>query len=142
MLSEAKPTKRKEGDVRQLTAGMLELRWQIGKCIGRGTFGSVHMGINLQTKEVLALKRIEIPSNSATEQMALQKDMQREWDIISELNNPHLVHYFGIELHKVRCCTNLHASTGCPHSPVLHCIECLHHSNSAPCVVLWVLIYA
>ena len=34
----------------------MEMRWQIGKLIGQGSHGQVYMGMNVQTREVIAIK--------------------------------------------------------------------------------------
>lgn len=70
--------------------------------------------MNLQTKELMAVKRVvrfrclliihvtqSVPSQ-ATERARVLEQIRTEWRVITELQCPNLVQYYGIEFHKVR----------------------------------------
>eukprot|EP00727_Mastigamoeba_balamuthi_P012148 m51a1_g7556 putative mitogen-activated protein kinase kinase kinase 3-like (668) ;mRNA; f:108941-111295 len=44
----------------------LSIRWQKGSLIGSGAFGSVYLGMNIETTELMAVKQIPFSSNSET----------------------------------------------------------------------------
>ncbi|KAI9295050.1 hypothetical protein K502DRAFT_349422 [Neoconidiobolus thromboides FSU 785] len=63
----------------------------LGDCIGKGAFGSVYRGLNMQTGQVVAVKQIMIShlNQSAVESIA-------EISLLKKLNHKNIVKYFGL----------------------------------------------
>ncbi|KAJ2713609.1 Suppressor of Sensor Kinase (SLN1), partial [Coemansia spiralis] len=100
----------------------ITIRWQIGRFIGGGAFGAVYVGHNLDNGELMAVKEIRFPSRpiergpgagaeaGATQQNAnnnradarhLTSDkIVREMEVMSMLQHPNIVTYYGIEVHR------------------------------------------
>ncbi|KAI7825021.1 hypothetical protein BX661DRAFT_199543 [Kickxella alabastrina] len=81
----------------------ITLRWQIGRYIGGGAFGSVYAGYNLDTGEMMAVKEIRLPSrglNQAPSESDMGLKIVREMEILSVLQHPNIVTYYGIEVHR------------------------------------------
>ncbi|ORZ40982.1 hypothetical protein BCR44DRAFT_1457459 [Catenaria anguillulae PL171] len=76
----------------------VSIRWQHGKFLGGGTFGSVYMGINLSTGELMAVKEIRI--HNTTNFASLKRMVQDEMRVMEKLAHPNVVQYFGIEVHR------------------------------------------
>lgn len=77
----------------------LNTRWQLGKLIGEGSGGEVYMGVNNQTKEVVAVKKVRLPTNVTDRKNAL-KNLRTEFKLVSEINSAHLIKYFALEMQK------------------------------------------
>jgi serine/threonine protein kinase len=45
-----------------------QFRWQKGALIGSGSFGRVHLGLNLDTGEMIAVKQVNLASEKLDEQ--------------------------------------------------------------------------
>ncbi|KAJ3373076.1 Suppressor of Sensor Kinase (SLN1) [Allomyces arbusculus] len=80
------------------SSSSISIRWQRGRFLGGGTYGSVYMGINLMTGDLLAVKEIRIqdPSNFAT----LKQMVTEEMRVMEQLSHPNVVQYYGIEVHR------------------------------------------
>ncbi|CAG8493723.1 12939_t:CDS:2 [Acaulospora colombiana] len=78
----------------------ISLRWQQGKFIGGGTFGSVYLAVNLDTGGLMAVKEIRFqdPSSLST----LIKSVKEEMSVMEMLDHPNIVSYYGIEVHRDR----------------------------------------
>ncbi|CAG8516458.1 1680_t:CDS:2 [Funneliformis caledonium] len=76
----------------------ISLRWQQGKFIGGGTFGSVYLAVNLDTGDLMAVKEIRFqdPSSLTT----LYKSVKDEMSVMEMLDHPNIVSYYGIEVHR------------------------------------------
>jgi len=76
----------------------ISLRWQQGKFIGGGTFGSVYLAVNLDTGDLMAVKEIRFqdPSSLTT----LYKSVKEEMSVMEVLDHPNIVSYYGIEVHR------------------------------------------
>ncbi|CAJ0752959.1 21621_t:CDS:10 [Entrophospora sp. SA101] len=76
----------------------ISLRWQQGKFIGGGTFGSVYLAVNLDTGDLMAVKEIRFqdPSSLST----LYKSVKEEMSVMEMLDHPNIVSYYGIEVHR------------------------------------------
>jgi mitogen-activated protein kinase kinase kinase len=76
----------------------ISLRWQQGKFIGGGTFGSVYLAVNLDTGDLMAVKEIRFqdPSSLTT----LYKSVKEEMSVMEMLDHPNIVSYYGIEVHR------------------------------------------
>jgi mitogen-activated protein kinase kinase kinase len=72
-----------------------------GSLIGRGTFGDVYLGLNPMNGELMAVKQVELPvENSATEEhkKSLVEALQREIELLKELQHDNIVQYLGSEI--------------------------------------------
>ncbi|KAJ2896835.1 Suppressor of Sensor Kinase (SLN1), partial [Coemansia aciculifera] len=94
----------------------INIRWQIGRNIGGGAYGSVYIGFNLDTGELMAVKEIRFPSLPLERAPAgLGRDgggdavagrdhpghkIAREMEVMSMLQHPNIVTYYGIEVHR------------------------------------------
>ncbi|KAG0245959.1 Suppressor of Sensor Kinase (SLN1) [Mortierella sp. GBA43] len=72
------------------------IRWQMARCIGAGTFGTVHLGTNSDTGELIAVKEIRFQNAS----MALVKSIEEEMSVMRMMNHPNIVRYDNIEVHR------------------------------------------
>ncbi|KZV23102.1 mitogen-activated protein kinase kinase kinase YODA [Dorcoceras hygrometricum] len=75
----------------------IKQRWQKGKLIGRGTFGSVYVASNRETGALCAMKEVEIlPDDSKSAECIRQ--LEQEIKVLSHLKHPNIVQYFGSEI--------------------------------------------
>lgn len=72
----------------------ISFRWQQGRFIGAGTFGSVYLAINLDTSSVMAVKEIRFPDSSSLS--ALHKAIKEEMKVMEMLNHANIVQYYGM----------------------------------------------
>ncbi|KAG0263128.1 hypothetical protein BG011_009230 [Mortierella polycephala] len=73
----------------------------LGNCIGKGAFGSVWRGLNLDTATTVAVKQINL-SDIPSAELA---NIMMEIDLLKKLNHPNIVKYFGFE--KTSECLNI-----------------------------------
>ncbi|KAJ2801892.1 Suppressor of Sensor Kinase (SLN1) [Coemansia helicoidea] len=103
----------------------ITIRWQTGRYIGRGASGSVYVGQNLDSGELMAVKEIQLPSrpierapaaaisgagtaaqnannnnNRGDGRDATSDRIVREMEVMSMLQHPNIVTYYGIEVHR------------------------------------------
>ncbi|CAA0840928.1 mitogen-activated protein kinase kinase kinase 5 [Striga hermonthica] len=72
-------------------------KWQKGKLIGRGTFGSVYVASNRETGALCAMKEVEIlPDDSKSTECMRQ--LEQEIKVLRRLKHPNIVQYFGSEI--------------------------------------------
>ncbi|KAG0174708.1 Suppressor of Sensor Kinase (SLN1) [Apophysomyces sp. BC1034] len=76
----------------------ISFRWQQGRFIGAGTFGSVYLAINLDTSTVMAVKEIRFPDSSSLS--ALHKSIKEEMKVMQMLHHDNIVQYYGMEVHR------------------------------------------
>ncbi|GJQ11848.1 hypothetical protein GpartN1_g3639.t1 [Galdieria partita] len=62
---------------------------QLQECIGSGSFGEVYKALNLRTKQLLAVKVIDLEDAEGD-----LEDVRREIRILAQLRNPHIVTYY------------------------------------------------
>jgi len=65
---------------------------QLGNRIGRGQFGSVYRALNLNTGQMVAVKRIGLAGLSEEEISQLMKEV----DLVKSLSHPTIVKYEGM----------------------------------------------
>ena len=66
--------------------------WRKGEIIGKGAYGTVYMGLNLQSGEMMAVK--QIATNSDPEEL---RDLQDEINVMKKLSHKHIVSYIGAQ---------------------------------------------
>ncbi|KAI8096340.1 uncharacterized protein BX664DRAFT_323706 [Halteromyces radiatus] len=76
----------------------ISFRWQQGRFIGAGTYGSVYLAINLDTSSVMAVKEIRFPDSSSLS--ALHKAIKEEMQVMEMLHHRNIVQYYGMEVHR------------------------------------------
>ena len=72
------------------------IRWQRGELVGKGAFGTVYLGLNLDTGELMAVKMLEAEEVSSRERHALENEVQT----MRGLSHPNIVRYLGVDSQK------------------------------------------
>lgn len=74
-------------------------RWIKGRLIGSGSFGTVYLGMNAFTGELMAVKQVELTTDDNGENQSRKKSMldalQREMHLLKELHHDNIVQYLG-----------------------------------------------
>lgn len=76
----------------------VSIRWQKGRFIGGGTFGSVFSAVNLDTGGVMAVKEIRFHDSQSIKNIV--PSIKDEMTVLEMLNHPNIVQYFGVEVHR------------------------------------------
>ncbi|CAA7267217.1 unnamed protein product [Cyclocybe aegerita] len=76
------------------------IRWQQGKFIGAGAFGSVYLALNLDNGTFMAVKEIKFQELSGSPNLYSQ--VKDELSIMEMLHHPNVVEYYGIEVHRAK----------------------------------------
>ncbi|KAI3469540.1 hypothetical protein Pfo_026203 [Paulownia fortunei] len=72
------------------------IRWRKGELIGCGAFGRVHMGMNLDSGELLAVKEVAIAANSSSKKtQEYIRELEKEVNLLKNLSHPNIVRYLG-----------------------------------------------
>ena len=75
------------------------VKWMQGALIGQGSFGSVFLALHSVTGELMAVKQVEVPSNSNSTMDKRKESMvaalKREIDLLRDLQHPNIVQYLG-----------------------------------------------
>ena len=69
------------------------IRWQRGELVGKGAFGTVYLGLNLDTGELMAVKMLEAEEVSSRERHALENEVRT----LKNLGHPNIVRYLGVD---------------------------------------------
>lgn len=80
------------------SSSRIQIRWQQGRFIGAGTFGTVYLAVNLDSGGLMAVKEIRFADISNTP--SLYKHIKDEMDVMEMLTHPNIVEYYGIEVHR------------------------------------------
>ncbi|KAH8997816.1 hypothetical protein EDB86DRAFT_3076353 [Lactarius hatsudake] len=72
--------------------GRAPTHFQRGNCIGRGQFGAVYRALNLNTGQMIAVKRIGLEGLKEEE----ISQLMREVDLVKQLSHPSIVKYEGM----------------------------------------------
>ncbi|OSD02934.1 Pkinase-domain-containing protein [Trametes coccinea BRFM310] len=72
--------------------GKAPTQFQLGNCIGRGQFGAVYRALNLNTGQMVAVKRIRLEGLKEDEISQLMKEV----DLVKSLSHPSIVKYEGM----------------------------------------------
>lgn len=74
----------------------ISFRWVPGRLIGQGAFGKVFHALNLDTGDFMAVKQVLSGGQESTPQQKKSNDsLQREIELLSELDHDNIVRYFG-----------------------------------------------
>jgi mitogen-activated protein kinase kinase kinase len=76
----------------------ISVRWQQGKFIGAGAFGSVYLALNLDSGSLMAVKEIKFQELSGLPNLFSQ--IKEELSVMEMLHHPNVVEYYGIEVHR------------------------------------------
>lgn len=76
----------------------ISIRWQQGRFIGAGAFGSVYLAVNLDTGALMAVKEIKFQELSGIPNLYSQ--IKDELRVMEMLHHPNVVEYYGIEVHR------------------------------------------
>ena len=76
----------------------ISVRWQQGRFIGAGAFGSVYLAVNLDTGGLMAAKEIRFHDVSGLS--TLLQQIKDELSVMEILQHPNIVEYYGIEVHR------------------------------------------
>ncbi|KAM3142588.1 hypothetical protein pb186bvf_005247 [Paramecium bursaria] len=72
-----------------------EIKWAEGEQIGQGAFGRVIIGMNRQTGQVMAVKQVYKGNMREKDEKVIS--LQREIELLSKLQHPNIVRYYGSE---------------------------------------------
>ncbi|KAG8990537.1 hypothetical protein FRB90_001732 [Tulasnella sp. 427] len=72
--------------------GKAPMHYQLGNCIGRGQFGSVYRALNINTGQIVAVKRIRLEGLPESEITQLMKEVH----LLKRLQHPSIVQYEGM----------------------------------------------
>lgn len=76
-----------------------DLKYMKGAMIGSGSFGTVFLALHAVTAELMAVKQVEMPSNSGTAMDAKKNSMiealKHEITLLRDLKHPNIVQYLG-----------------------------------------------
>jgi len=78
----------------------VSIRWQKGKFLGGGTFGSVYACINLDTGGPMAVKEIRFQDRQSIKTVV--PAIKGEMSVLELLSHPNIVQFFGVEVHRDR----------------------------------------
>ncbi|CAK57486.1 unnamed protein product (macronuclear) [Paramecium tetraurelia] len=70
-----------------------QITWTEGEMIGQGAFGRVVLGMNRVSGQIMAVKQVFIKNGDENKVQSIQ----REIEILSQLQHPHIVRYYGSE---------------------------------------------
>ncbi|KAG5651225.1 hypothetical protein H0H81_009420 [Sphagnurus paluster] len=76
----------------------IAIRWQQGRFIGAGAFGSVYLAVNLDSGSLMAVKEIKFQELSGLP--SLYSQIKDELSVMEMLHHPNVVEYYGIEVHR------------------------------------------
>ncbi|XP_004347387.1 mitogen-activated protein kinase kinase kinase 1 [Capsaspora owczarzaki ATCC 30864] len=69
-------------------------RWSRGELLGKGAVGRVYKGINEETGQFIAVKEVAMAPGEASKVL---EALENEIRLLSQLQHPHVVQYFGVE---------------------------------------------
>ncbi|MCJ1466785.1 ATP binding [Pseudocyphellaria aurata] len=75
------------------------VKWMQGALIGQGSFGSVFLALHAVTGELMAVKQVEVPSNTNSildkRKESMVAALKREIDLLRDLQHENIVQYLG-----------------------------------------------
>lgn len=87
------------------TTSMAAMEWKKGDMLGRGAYGTVYMGLNQFSGELMAVKEVQIvPNNGVVRQQngvrgadQYVQSLESEIAVLSKLSHPNIVKYIGTQ---------------------------------------------
>jgi hypothetical protein len=73
------------------------IQWRKGALLGSGAAGKVYCGLNLETGEMIAVKKMRIPSYHDKNVEQEIRQIRTEIQIMQSLNHSNIVHYLGFD---------------------------------------------
>eukprot|EP01041_Mallomonas_annulata_P007674 gene7674-15707_t len=70
------------------------IRWKQGEILGQGAFGVVYLGLNIDSGELMAVKKMSLEEVSNRELNALENEI----NLLRSLKHPNIVRYIGTEI--------------------------------------------
>lgn len=71
-------------------------KWVKGEKIGVGLSGTVYLGMDASTGELMAVKQIELPGRTSLQQNTIVlASLEREIGLLKSLDHPNVIQYFG-----------------------------------------------
>ncbi|BFZ61183.1 ATP binding [Saitoella coloradoensis] len=73
-------------------------KWMKGALIGKGSFGSVYLGLNALSGELMAVKQVELPKGDVqgeARKRGMIDALQREMSLLRDLEHENIVRYLG-----------------------------------------------
>jgi len=70
-----------------------KMRWQRGQIIGQGAYGTVYLGLNLDTGELMAIKQLDTNALSRKEMMSLENEV----NMMRGMYHENIVRYLGTD---------------------------------------------
>ena len=80
------------------SSSRIQIRWQQGRFIGAGTFGTVYSALNLDSGDLMAVK--EIRFQDIASHPTFFEQIKDEMNVMEMLSHPNIVQYFGVEVHR------------------------------------------
>lgn len=75
------------------------VKWMQGALIGQGSFGSVFLALHALTGELMAVKQVEVPTNSNSimdkRKESMVQALKREINLLRDLQHENIVQYLG-----------------------------------------------
>lgn len=81
--------------MKSTTSNIFDIVWKKGEVLGVGSFGKVFSGINISNGTKMAIKEVYVHRSKNSKQQV--KALQREVEILSQLDHPNIIHYLGTE---------------------------------------------
>lgn len=78
----------------------VSIKWQKGKFLGGGTFGSVYASINLDTGGSMAVKEIKFADRQSIK--TIVPAIKGEMTVLEMISHPNIIQFFGVEVHRDR----------------------------------------
>eukprot|EP01060_Flectonema_neradi_P025613 TRINITY_DN3440_c0_g1_i1.p1 TRINITY_DN3440_c0_g1~~TRINITY_DN3440_c0_g1_i1.p1 ORF type:complete len:520 (+),score=113.07 TRINITY_DN3440_c0_g1_i1:59-1618(+) len=99
-----------------------KINWKRGDVLGKGTFGVVSLGFDLDTGAQLAVKEVDFPADLENDPEAQKKlkNLQREVNFLRTLTHPNIVQYLGIERRELTVCIHMEYVPG---GSILHLLK-------------------
>lgn len=69
--------------------------WHKGSKIGQGSYGSVYLGLDGLTGELMAVKEVDLPTSSEDSRNRMVDALKREMGLLRELHHENIVRYLG-----------------------------------------------
>lgn len=79
-------------------ASIMQKKWLQGARIGAGSFGTVYLGMDPFTGELMAVKQVSLPDKESANnelQKSMLEALEREMTFLKELNHENIVRYLG-----------------------------------------------